>query len=117
MGIWVIYWSLSKYDDFNLLFFKCLAPKYKFNENHSNVIELVDSIYECFLDQLVWDFSWASNLTLIVGIIKTSLNAFWSVSTVGKRNAHLRRGYTPMPLATRSSAASTGHGRQESEFG
>ena len=28
-------------------------------------------------------------------------------TTVGKRNAHLRRGYTPMPLATRPCAAST----------
>ena len=33
-------------------------------------------------------------------------HAAWVMFTVGKRNAHLRRGYTPMPLATRPCAAS-----------
>ena len=50
------------------------------------------------------------SLVTLHGAFSTSLLEIHHVEkstnhTVGKRNAHLRRGYTPMPLTTRPCAA------------
>ena len=54
---------------------------------------------------------WSAGCHLYGNKVEHIKMALWcplgNIITVGKRNAHLRRGYTPMPLATRPCAVST----------